>query len=198
MDINSLLNNETKANKAPHRLSISEIGFSNREVDEHSETYSKDDESVDHFHNSTRNSIASEELLQTTFSDIIKTNSHKLERGVPLPLHYNSENTSLFPSPVLSSNSLHMSSAAFSIGKDSIPGYGTFRPPAAHTYSEAETPRNIPRARSLVDNSSNDSNKRKRRKYFEITRVFKCDFEGCEKSYGTLNHLNHHKRLKKH
>ena len=36
------------------------------------------------------------------------------------------------------------------------------------------------------------------RRYFEVKRFFKCNFKNCNKSYGTLNHLNTHILLKNH
>lgn len=40
--------------------------------------------------------------------------------------------------------------------------------------------------------------KRPRRRYDEIERLYKCGWNGCEKSYGTLNHLNAHVAMQKH
>lgn len=40
--------------------------------------------------------------------------------------------------------------------------------------------------------------KRPRRRYDEIERLYLCGFQGCEKSYGTLNHLNAHVAMQKH
>jgi hypothetical protein len=40
--------------------------------------------------------------------------------------------------------------------------------------------------------------KRPRRRYDEIERLYKCGWSGCEKSYGTLNHLNAHVAMQKH
>lgn len=40
--------------------------------------------------------------------------------------------------------------------------------------------------------------KRQRRKHDEIERFYHCGFEGCPKSYGTLNHLNAHVIFQKH
>lgn len=40
--------------------------------------------------------------------------------------------------------------------------------------------------------------KRPRRKFDQIERLYLCGFEGCEKSYGTLNHLNAHVSMQKH
>ncbi|BGP17692.1 hypothetical protein JCM10213_005270 [Rhodosporidiobolus nylandii] len=40
--------------------------------------------------------------------------------------------------------------------------------------------------------------KRPRRRYDEIERLYDCDYPGCTKAYGTLNHLNSHKMMQKH
>lgn len=40
--------------------------------------------------------------------------------------------------------------------------------------------------------------KRPRRKFEEIERLYTCDYSGCDKAYGTLNHLNSHKTMQKH
>jgi hypothetical protein len=40
--------------------------------------------------------------------------------------------------------------------------------------------------------------KRPRRKFDQIERLYLCGHEGCEKSYGTLNHLNAHVSMQKH
>ncbi|GAA5983433.1 hypothetical protein JCM11641_007847 [Rhodosporidiobolus odoratus] len=40
--------------------------------------------------------------------------------------------------------------------------------------------------------------KRPRRRYDEIERLYNCDYPGCTKAYGTLNHLNSHKTMQKH
>lgn len=40
--------------------------------------------------------------------------------------------------------------------------------------------------------------KRPRRRYEEIERLYKCNFENCTKAYGTLNHLNAHVTMQKH
>ncbi|GAA5939772.1 hypothetical protein JCM3775_001620 [Rhodotorula graminis] len=42
------------------------------------------------------------------------------------------------------------------------------------------------------------SNKRPRRRFDEIERMYNCDYPGCTKAYGTLNHLNSHKTMQKH
>ncbi|KAK9674844.1 hypothetical protein K7432_016843 [Basidiobolus ranarum] len=40
--------------------------------------------------------------------------------------------------------------------------------------------------------------KRPRRKFDEIERLYRCNWQGCSKSYGTLNHLNAHVMMQKH
>lgn len=40
--------------------------------------------------------------------------------------------------------------------------------------------------------------KRPRRRYEEIERLYTCDYHGCQKAYGTLNHLNSHKTMQRH
>lgn len=42
------------------------------------------------------------------------------------------------------------------------------------------------------------SKKRPRRRFDEIERLYLCGWNGCEKSYGTLNHLNAHVAMQKH
>ncbi|KAG8860311.1 hypothetical protein FRB96_003960 [Tulasnella sp. 330] len=37
-----------------------------------------------------------------------------------------------------------------------------------------------------------------RRKYADSERLYGCNFQGCLKSYGTLNHLNAHVRMQRH
>jgi hypothetical protein len=40
--------------------------------------------------------------------------------------------------------------------------------------------------------------RRPRRRADEVERLYKCIWNGCEKSYGTLSHLNDHVRLQRH
>lgn len=40
--------------------------------------------------------------------------------------------------------------------------------------------------------------KRPRRRFDEIERLYRCGWGGCEKSYGTLNHLNAHVAMQQH
>ncbi|CAJ2508470.1 Uu.00g134960.m01.CDS01 [Anthostomella pinea] len=40
--------------------------------------------------------------------------------------------------------------------------------------------------------------RRPRRRYQEIERMYNCCLNGCEKAYGTLNHLNAHVTMQSH
>ncbi|SGZ21599.1 BQ5605_C021g09387 [Microbotryum silenes-dioicae] len=46
--------------------------------------------------------------------------------------------------------------------------------------------------------AAGQTTKRPRRRFDEIERLYGCDYPGCQKSYGTLNHLNSHKTMQKH
>ncbi|GJJ70091.1 transcription factor CON7 [Entomortierella parvispora] len=51
---------------------------------------------------------------------------------------------------------------------------------------------------SFVPLSGVNSKKRPRRRFDEIERLYVCNWQDCEKSYGTLNHLNAHVNMQKH
>lgn len=46
--------------------------------------------------------------------------------------------------------------------------------------------------------SGPSAKKRPRRRFDQIERLYTCRWEGCEKAYGTLNHLNAHVSMQKH
>jgi hypothetical protein len=51
---------------------------------------------------------------------------------------------------------------------------------------------------SFVAIPGTNQKKRPRRRYDEIERLYHCNFLGCTKSYGTLNHLNAHVSMQQH
>lgn len=51
---------------------------------------------------------------------------------------------------------------------------------------------------SFVPIPGTHQQKRPRRRYEEIERMYKCGWNGCEKAYGTLNHLNAHVTMQGH
>jgi len=84
-------------------------------------------------------------------------------------------------------------------------GYGQHGAPITpghHVYAQsaASAP---PQARpnqvySFVPIPAAQQHKRPRRRYEEIERMYKCGWNGCEKAYGTLNHLNAHVTMQSH
>lgn len=51
---------------------------------------------------------------------------------------------------------------------------------------------------SFVALPGSQQQKRPRRRFEEIERIYHCNFENCTKAYGTLNHLNAHVTMQKH
>ena len=51
---------------------------------------------------------------------------------------------------------------------------------------------------SFVPIPGSQQQKRPRRRFEEIERMYKCGWNGCEKAYGTLNHLNAHVTMQSH
>ncbi|OAX78809.1 hypothetical protein ACJ72_06879 [Emergomyces africanus] len=65
----------------------------------------------------------------------------------------------------------------------------SFLPTQTHSLSQVYSFVPIPGAQQ---------HKRPRRRYEEIERMYKCGWNGCEKAYGTLNHLNAHVTMQSH
>ncbi|KAF8448983.1 hypothetical protein L210DRAFT_911017 [Boletus edulis BED1] len=66
-----------------------------------------------------------------------------------------------------------------------------------HTAGESSSPSNS-KQYSFVSLPGNVLKKRPRRRYDEIERLYRCSWQNCTKSYGTLNHLNAHITMQKH
>ena len=70
------------------------------------------------------------------------------------------------------------------------------------TYSYTNTPfqggHPLSTVYSFVPIPGAQQHKRPRRRYEEIERMYKCGWNGCEKAYGTLNHLNAHVTMQSH
>ncbi|KAK3692032.1 hypothetical protein B0T22DRAFT_1761 [Podospora appendiculata] len=81
-------------------------------------------------------------------------------------------------------------------------GPGQPIPPGHHVFPQTPTSA-PPQARpnqvySFVPIPGAQQHKRPRRRYEEIERMYKCGWNGCEKAYGTLNHLNAHVTMQAH
>ncbi|KAI0180256.1 hypothetical protein GGR52DRAFT_530466 [Hypoxylon sp. FL1284] len=78
------------------------------------------------------------------------------------------------------------------------PGQGGMQHPVYHP-PPATTPGRPPQqVYSFVPIPGAQQHKRPRRRYEEIERMYKCGWNGCEKAYGTLNHLNAHVTMQSH
>ena len=61
-----------------------------------------------------------------------------------------------------------------------------------------QPPHPLSQVYSFVPIPGAQQHKRPRRRYEEIERMYKCGWQGCEKAYGTLNHLNAHVTMQSH
>ncbi|KAI7885449.1 uncharacterized protein EV154DRAFT_427717 [Mucor mucedo] len=73
----------------------------------------------------------------------------------------------------------------------------TYQPPTPAYYPPFEEQEQN-RIYSFMPLESVFQQKRPRRKFNEIERLYQCNFYNCTKSYGTLNHLNAHISMQEH
>ncbi|QUC23643.1 uncharacterized protein UV8b_07884 [Ustilaginoidea virens] len=111
------------------------------------------------------------------------------------------------PNPDMSHSYSHHSSSMYAQPRPDWAGYGqhgaspmTAGHPGVYGQSPASAP---PQQRqnqvySFVPIPGAQQHKRPRRRYEEIERMYKCGWNGCEKAYGTLNHLNAHVTMQSH
>ena len=80
------------------------------------------------------------------------------------------------------------------------PGPGGYQDAAHQRYSHNPQQQSHPLSQvySFVPIPGAQQHKRPRRRYEEIERMYKCGWNGCEKAYGTLNHLNAHVTMQSH
>ncbi|MCJ1271947.1 hypothetical protein MMC22_011852, partial [Lobaria immixta] len=85
-------------------------------------------------------------------------------------------------------------------GPYSSPGTAVSAAGAAATAGPrpGQNPHPLSQVYSFVPIPGAQQHKRPRRRYEEIERMYKCGWQGCEKAYGTLNHLNAHVTMQSH
>lgn len=93
------------------------------------------------------------------------------------------------PSPTTMASALGMVSTARPVSAQKQNRKRAGDAPANHPLSQVYSFVPIPGA---------TQNKRPRRRFEEIERMYKCGWNGCEKAYGTLNHLNAHVTMQSH
>ncbi|WZH47891.1 hypothetical protein QYS62_009054 [Fusarium acuminatum] len=79
-------------------------------------------------------------------------------------------------------------------GAPLTPGHPVY----AQNPASAPPPQRPNQVYSFVPIPGAQQHKRPRRRYEEIERMYKCGWNGCEKAYGTLNHLNAHVTMQSH
>ncbi|KAL8243692.1 hypothetical protein R6Q59_009950 [Mikania micrantha] len=75
---------------------------------------------------------------------------------------------------------------------------GQYQHPPVQGPPPASAPNRPGQVYSFVPIPGAQQHKRPRRRYEEIERMYKCGWNGCEKAYGTLNHLNAHVTMQSH
>ncbi|KAI6373626.1 C2H2 finger domain transcription factor con7, variant 2 [Pyricularia grisea] len=110
------------------------------------------------------------------------------------------------PSQDMSHGYAHPGSNLYAQPRPDWSGYGQQHgaplTPGHHVFPQTPTSA-PPQARpnqvySFVPIPGAQQHKRPRRRYEEIERMYKCGWQGCEKAYGTLNHLNAHVTMQSH
>lgn len=84
------------------------------------------------------------------------------------------------------------------IGGFPAPRYGSFDQAATRYMALGLTPSSSDHELQFVSLAGPAPKKRSRRRYDEIERIYPCGYKGCDKAYGTLNHLNAHVAMQKH
>lgn len=84
------------------------------------------------------------------------------------------------------------------IGGFPAPRYGSFDQAATRYMALGLTPSASDNELQFVSLAGPAPKKRSRRRYDEIERIYPCGYKGCDKAYGTLNHLNAHVAMQKH
>ncbi|KXJ94361.1 hypothetical protein Micbo1qcDRAFT_43611 [Microdochium bolleyi] len=89
-------------------------------------------------------------------------------------------------------------------GHPGAPAHGQMPPHHVFPHTPTSAPPGRPaqygaqQVYSFVPIPGAQQHKRPRRRYEEIERMYKCGWNGCEKAYGTLNHLNAHVTMQSH
>lgn len=111
------------------------------------------------------------------------------------PLYPSAEDMSYDSRPHSSSGESNSPSYAYSHPNASNPGAVGIPPNLDPAYGNAN---DASKTYSFVSLPGNTVRKRPRRRYDEIERLYSCNYPGCTKAYGTLNHLNAHVNMQKH
>lgn len=150
---------------------------------------------------SSNSSIATQGVSPPHGPPYYHSQSSRAYAGTPAssyPLYGSSEDVSYDARPHSSSSDLNSPSYPYA-----TPSSGSRNQPTALIPQQADYANfagNDPSSKtySFVSLPGNTVRKRPRRRYDEIERLYACNFPGCTKAYGTLNHLNAHVNMQKH
>ena len=121
--------------------------------------------------------------------------------GMPYPLYGSSEDVSYDSRPHSSSGESNSPSYAYSQPAGGMAAAAAAAAAAGMPHgldTSYVNPNDSSKTYSFVSLPGNTVRKRPRRRYDEIERLYACNFPGCTKAYGTLNHLNAHVTMQKH
>jgi hypothetical protein len=125
--------------------------------------------------------------------------------AAPSPTYAYGQQSPYAPNPDMAHSYSHPSGGMYAQPRPDWGGYGGHAPPLtpghpvyAHSPASAPPPQRPSQVYSFVPIPGAQQHKRPRRRYEEIERMYKCGWNGCEKAYGTLNHLNAHVTMQSH
>jgi len=122
----------------------------------------------------------------------------------PSPSYPYGQQPSYNPNTEIPHGYSHPSGGMYAQPRPDWGGYGGHGAPLTpgqpmYAHSPASAPQQRPsQVYSFVPIPGAQQHKRPRRRYEEIERMYKCGWNGCEKAYGTLNHLNAHVTMQSH
>ncbi|UKZ79078.1 C2H2 finger domain transcription factor con7, variant 2 [Trichoderma virens FT-333] len=125
--------------------------------------------------------------------------------AAPSPTYPYGQHSPYAPNPDMSHGYSHPSGGMYAQPRPDWAGYSQHGAPPltpghpVYAQSPASAPQQRPsQVYSFVPIPGAQQHKRPRRRYEEIERMYKCGWNGCEKAYGTLNHLNAHVTMQSH
>ncbi|KAM4062307.1 hypothetical protein HRG_009157 [Hirsutella rhossiliensis] len=125
--------------------------------------------------------------------------------AAPSPTYPYGQHSPYAANPDMAHSYSHPSGSMYAQPRPDWTGYGQHGGPPltpghpVYAQSPASAPQQRPnQVYSFVPIPGAQQHKRPRRRYEEIERMYKCGWNGCEKAYGTLNHLNAHVTMQSH
>jgi hypothetical protein len=126
--------------------------------------------------------------------------------AAPSPTYPYGQHSPYAPNPDMAHSYSHPGGGMYAQPRPDWTGYGQHggapltpgHPVYAQSPASAPPQQRPNQVYSFVPIPGAQQHKRPRRRYEEIERMYKCGWNGCEKAYGTLNHLNAHVTMQSH